>query len=151
VTFQQLYSPKGSAQSAFAKCFARFSLIENQNIKNAAKDSRLEQSQMTAEAFATKYHANANGKNAFGKCVSSHAKSGSKEDVKATVGAAKACKAERSDANFAAAHNGQSFAQFYGKGSANAFGKCVSAKSKEGEQKGPLALRPPSCARAWRR
>ena len=136
-TFQQLYSPKGSAQSAFAKCVARFSLIENQNVNNAAKDCRTEQSTMTAEAFATKYHANANGKNAFGKCVSSKAKAESKDDVQATIGAAKACKAERNDAGFAAAHGGQSFAQFYGKGSANAFGKCVSGKSKEAEQQGP--------------
>jgi len=136
-TFQQLHSPKGSAQSAFAKCVARFSLIENQNVKNAAKDCRTEQSTMTAEAFATKYHANANGKNAFGKCVSTNAKAASKDDVQTTIGSAKACKAERKDANFAAAHNGQTFAQFYGKGSANAFGKCVSAKAKEAAQQGP--------------
>ena len=63
---------------------------------------------------------------------STKAKAESKADVQATVGAAQACKAERKDPNFAAAHNGQSFAQFYGKGSANAFGQCVKTKSKQG-------------------
>jgi hypothetical protein len=133
-TFKQTYSPHGSARSAMAKCVARFTLIENQNVNNAAKACRTEQSQMTADDFAKKYNANANGRNAFGKCVSSKAKQASTADVKATIGAAKACKAERNDANFASAHGGQSFAQFYGHGKANAFGKCVSAKSKAAEQ-----------------
>jgi hypothetical protein len=127
-TFQQTYGPHGNAHSAMAKCIARFSLIENTNVKNAAKDCRAEQSQMSAADFAKKYNANANGHNAFGKCVSTKAKAQSKADVKATVGAAKACKAERKDPNFASAHGGQSFAQFYGKGGANAFGQCVKTK-----------------------
>ena len=131
-TFQQTYGPNGNARSAMAKCIARFSLIENANVKNAAKDCRTEQSQMSAADFAKKYNANANGHNAFGKCVSTKAKAESKADVQATVGAAKACKAERKDPNFASAHGGQSFAQFYDKGSANAFGQCVKAKSKQG-------------------
>jgi hypothetical protein len=42
------------------------------------------------------------------------------------------CKAERADANFAAAHGGKTFKEFYGakKGKGNAFGKCVLAKAK---------------------
>jgi hypothetical protein len=131
-TFQQTYAPKGSARAAMAKCIARFSLIENQNVKNAAKDCRTEQSQMSAADFAKKYNANANGHNAFGKCVSTKAKTQSKADVQATVNAAKACKAERRDPNFASAHGGQTFVQFYGKGSANAFGQCVKTKAKTG-------------------
>ena len=47
--------------------------------------------------------------------------------------AAKQCKAEREDANFAANHGGKTFEQFYGtnKNLKNAFGKCVSGKAKE--------------------
>jgi hypothetical protein len=123
--FQQTYAPNGSARAAMAKCVARFSLIENQNVKNAAKDCRTEQSQMSAADFAKKYGTNGNGHNAFGKCVSSKAKAQSKADVQATVNAAKACKAERNDPNFASSHGGKTFSQFYGKG---AFGKCVKAK-----------------------
>jgi hypothetical protein len=53
--------------------------------------------------------------------------------------AAKECKAERADANFAGSHGGKTFEQFYGtngdngkgagKGNGNAFGKCVSSKA----------------------
>jgi hypothetical protein len=52
--------------------------------------------------------------------------------------AAKACKSQRSDQNFAASHNGKTFAQFYGTNGgsahgagANAFGKCVSTIAKQ--------------------
>ena len=124
-TFKATYAPNGSARAAGAKCVARFSLIENQNVKNAAKDCRTEQSQMSAADFAKKYGTNGNGHNAFGKCVSSKAKAQSRADVQETVNAAKACKAERRDPNFAASHGGKTFSQFYGKG---AFGACVKAK-----------------------
>jgi hypothetical protein len=47
------------------------------------------------------------------------------------------CKSQRSEPNFAASHNGQSFTQFYGTNGgngrgagANAFGKCVSTTAK---------------------
>jgi hypothetical protein len=57
-----------------------------------------------------------------------------------TVNAAKACLAEKDDANFAGSHGGKTFDQFYatnganGKGKSdsgngNAFGKCVSGKA----------------------
>jgi len=46
--------------------------------------------------------------------------------------AASSCRSERADANFAATHGGNTFAQTYGVGPthANAFGKCVSAKER---------------------
>jgi len=53
----------------------------------------------------------------------------------AKVNAAKACTAEKADANFAASHENKSFDQFYGstvangKGKGNAFGNCVSQKA----------------------
>lgn len=52
-----------------------------------------------------------------------------------TTNAAKACKAELADANFAAGHDGKTFEQFYGsgadKGNGNgrAYGSCVSQKA----------------------
>lgn len=57
------------------------------------------------------------------------------------VNAAKACLADKDDANFAASHGGKTFDQFYGSngangkgksdsdGNGNAFGKCVSGKA----------------------
>jgi hypothetical protein len=79
-------------------------------------------------SFATTYGTNASKANAFGKCVSSHAKAAKN----AVTNAAASCKAQQADANFASAHNNLTFAQFYGspkngKGSPqNAMGKCVS-------------------------
>ena len=75
-------------------------------------------------SFATTYGTNAAKSNAFGKCVSSHAKAAQN----AVTNASKSCKAQAADANFASAHNGQTFAQMYGSGKngKNAMGKCVS-------------------------
>lgn len=79
-------------------------------------------------SFATTYGTNASKSNAFGKCVSSHAKAAKD----AVTNAAKSCKAQQADANFAAAHGGKTFDQFYGsakngKGTPqDAMGKCVS-------------------------
>ena len=75
-------------------------------------------------SFATTYGTNASKANAFGKCVSSHAKAAKG----AVTNASKSCKAELADANFATGHEGKSFAQYYGsnKNGKNAMGKCVS-------------------------
>jgi hypothetical protein len=67
----------------------------------------------------------------LGACIS--AKSGLA--AQNTANAAKTCKAEQADPNFADSHGGKSFADFYGssangKGNGNAFGKCVSSKAK---------------------
>ena len=78
-------------------------------------------------SFAT-YGTNASKSNAFGKCVSLHAKAAKD----AVTNAAKSCKAQQADPNFATAHGGKTFDQFYGsakngKGTPqNAMGKCVS-------------------------
>jgi hypothetical protein len=75
-------------------------------------------------AFKLLYGSN----NAYGKCVSKAATAASN----ASANASKQCAAERADANFAASHDGKTFAQFYGSGAngRNAFGKCVSGKAK---------------------
>ena len=95
---------------------------------NAAKECRAERgsTDATREAFRAKYGTNKNGKNAFGKCVSSRSKEEKAERKAAGKNAAKECKAER-DADATA------FSEKYGtnKNGKNAFGKCVSSKAKE--------------------
>jgi hypothetical protein len=85
------------------------------------------------EAFKNKYGTNKNKANAFGKCVSSKSKADKDEKAdddknETSNGAAKACKAERGTT----AQSIEAFKNKYGtnKNKANAFGKCVSAKSK---------------------
>jgi hypothetical protein len=73
------------------------------------------------------YGTNASKSNAFGKCVSSHAKAAKS----AVQNAAKSCKTQQADVGFALAHGGKTFDQFYGGGNGkgspqNAMGKCVS-------------------------
>jgi hypothetical protein len=90
----------------------------------ANKICKTAQAAMGAKLFSQTY-----GANAFGKCVAKNA-SAAKADV---TNAAKTCKAQQADVNFAASHDGKTFDQFYGgnaskgKGAdANAYGKCVS-------------------------
>ena len=62
----------------------------------------------------------------MGKCVSKWTQAEHQNRHEAAA----ACKAEQADANFAAAHGGKTFAQFYGTGKnrANAMNKCISSK-----------------------
>jgi hypothetical protein len=97
--------------------------------KNAAKACKAERESMGVEAFQKKYGTNKNLKNAFGKCVSSKSKDEKDEDDdkdEKSSGAGKACKAER------ASMGAEAFAKKYGTNHnlKNAFGKCVSGKSK---------------------
>ncbi|MSO41752.1 MAG: hypothetical protein EXQ70_07685 [Solirubrobacterales bacterium] len=103
--------------------------------KSAGQDCRAERDEIGVDAFRAKYGSNENGKNAYGKCVSSKAKAELSADREATVNAAKDCKAERDDAAFPDSHGGKSFAEFYSsnKNGKNAYGKCVSSKAKEAE------------------
>ena len=100
---------------------------------NAAKACKAERASLGVEAFNKKYGTNHNLKNAFGKCVSGKSK-GKKDDKdekdedenEDSGAAAKACKAERASIGVDA------FAKKYGTNHnlKNAFGKCVSGKSK---------------------
>ena len=101
---------------------------------NASRTCTALKATMGATAFAQAYPT-------FGACVSAV----TPLDKSNTTSAQSLCTAEQNDANFAASHNGKTFAQFYGtngsqasdKGKAgdngnangNAFGKCVSAKA----------------------
>ena len=122
--FRALYAPTGSPKAAMDACLKKVSAQVTSDEKNAAKACKAERAK-DPDAFADKYGTNANKKNAFGKCVSQHAKKDTEEEQGETVSAAKACKKEK-------AENAQAFADKYGSAS-NAFGKCVSAKSKESD------------------
>jgi hypothetical protein len=108
--------------------------------KNAAMACKVERADAnfatghSGKSFAEWYGKNENDKNAFGKCVSSKAKDTAEEQQQATINAAKKCKAERADTNFASGHGGKSFAEWYGTNTnkKNAFGKCVSKLAKQG-------------------
>jgi hypothetical protein len=83
-----------------------------------------------AANFKALYSPGGSGANAMGKCVSKKAHAAAAN----LTNAAKACKAEQAmpEADFRAAHDGKSFAEFYGKNKndQNAYGKCVSSKAQ---------------------
>ena len=98
---------------------------------NPAKACKKERTDLGVEAFNKKYGTNSNLKNAFGKCVSGKAKTKAGEDgPHGASNAAKQCKKERTDMGF------EVFKTKYGTNpnKANAFGKCVSSKSKASEE-----------------
>ena len=97
-------------------------------IRNASQECRAERD-ADEDAFNEKYGSNKNGKNAFGKCVSSSVKDEISDDVEEFENAAKECKAER-------AEDRDAFKETYGsnKNGKNAFGKCVSSKSADADE-----------------
>ncbi len=75
----------------------------------------------------------------FGACVSRYAP----VEQQVTVSATATCTAQQADPNFAATHDGKTFAQFYGTGKngRDAFARCVSTVAKanrQAEQQGRL-------------
>jgi hypothetical protein len=92
--------------------------------QNPSEFCQAERTRLGEALFKTTY---GGGANAFGKCVSQRARAREEN----TENAAKQCKAERSDPNFAASHDGKTFEQAYADGekAKNAFGKCVTSKS----------------------
>ena len=110
-----------------------------QSHKSAVKACKAERASMGAAAFQKKSGTSAKLHNAFGKCVSAASKDENDEkdekddddkDEK-SGGAAKACKSER------ASMGAETFAKKYGTNHnlKNAFGKCVSGKSKDKGEK----------------
>jgi hypothetical protein len=121
----------GGGKNAFGKCVSQNAKKDQRQEQrahtNAAKECRAERDQ-DADAFKEKYGSGPNKKNAFGRCVSQHAKANKAEEDKTDtndVKAAKSCKAEK-------AEDKDAFAQKYGtnENKRNAFGKCVSQQSK---------------------
>jgi hypothetical protein len=104
------------------------------DFKNAAKYCKALRAAAGAQNFRAMF---GGGDNAYGKCVSKFARDEAAERRAARKNAARQCKEERAmpEADFRAAHNGQSFAEFYGTGNgSNAYGKCVSRHAKENKQ-----------------
>ena len=102
---------------------------------NAAQECRAERTEDPA-AFQENWGTNGNKKNAFGKCVSTKAREDKAEEdaqdeqeVEEFKNAAKECAAERRDMGR------EAFADEHGtnRNKRNAFGKCVSEKTAEGE------------------
>jgi hypothetical protein len=98
--------------------------------QTAAQVCKAELAKLGAQTFAQTY---AN----FGACVSKNTAQATQD----AANAAKTCKAEQADAGFASAHDGKSFAQYYGanggngKGAgSNAFGKCVAQHAQQAAQ-----------------
>jgi len=92
---------------------------------NASRTCTALKATMGATAFAQAYPT-------FGACVSAV----TPLDKSNTTSAQSLCTAEQNDANFAASHNGKTFAQFYGTGKSgkDAFGRCVSQKAQASSQ-----------------
>ena len=150
--FKSIYGKNGVAHCV--KSEARENVREavqaqEQAQQNAAQQCKAEKNDPNFAAshdnktFAQFYGTNANGKNAYGKCVSQHARQNEQEltaqntqEDQNQVNAAKQCKAEKNDQGFSASHDGKTFAEFYGTNAnhKNAFGKCVSSKAKQMNQ-----------------
>lgn len=131
--FKQLYGTNESRSNAHGKCVSKFAKDEQQERKaaksNAAKDCKAEQEADPA-AFKTTYGTGKSGNNAYGRCVSQKAKANKEaadeadaENDKTTINSAKQCRAEQKA-------DKDAFAAKYGT-KRNAFGKCVSQKSRE--------------------
>lgn len=128
--FRLLYAPTGKPKAALDACVSQQAQLVSTETKNAAKACKAERgtTQASRTAFVEKYGDNANGRNAFGKCVSQQAAAEVAEQQQLVVNAAKACKTERGTT----ADSRAAFANEYGTGpnKRNAFGKCVSEKVK---------------------
>lgn len=129
-SFADLYGTNAHKSNAMGKCVSKTRRSAAAAVANAAKTCTAEQADVgfasshDGKDFATFYGTSSKGKgkgNAYGSCVSQHAKGTIATETAATVKAAKWCKAARSDA--------KQFAADYGT-RRNAFGKCVSKASK---------------------
>ena len=134
----------GTKKNAYGKCVSSTAKkTANEDAKqekaaktNAAKECKAERDDAgfaaahDGKTFEQFYGTNKNGKNAYGKCVSTKAKQKKaaadkqdKAEQKARVNAAKTCKAAKKD-------DPDGFAEQYGT-KRNAFGKCVSQTAKQ--------------------
>lgn len=134
----------GGKKNAHGKCVSRTAKQNANEDAEQAKEARqnaakqcAEERSAGAEAFRERYGTNANGKNAFGKCVSQKARQNKRAadaqdraEAKAKLNAAKQCKAARKA-------DSEAFAAKYGM-KRNAFGKCVSQTARgQGETPQP--------------
>ena len=134
--FRSMFGTNKNGKNAFGKCVSKNAKKDaRQDVtahKNAAKDCKAERAQDPA-AFQDKYGTGKNKKNAYGKCVSQHAKQDKAEmdqqETENATNAAQTCRAEKKQ-------DADAFRQKYGtnKNKKNAFGKCVSQHVKQEQQ-----------------
>jgi hypothetical protein len=103
----------------------------------ASKDCAALRAKIGSTAFGQAF---GGGANAFGACVSKL----TRFEQAGLSSANTLCRAEQADANFAAAHGGKTFAEFYGTGAKhkNAFGNCVSRKARSSSASGQSGMNP---------
>jgi hypothetical protein len=124
--FKQTY---GGGANAFGRCVSKLASTVSADTANAAKQCAAERADASFAAshdnktFAQYYGTGLHGNNAFGKCVSTKAKTLEQEQQQSTINAAKTCRTERTSLGATA------FTAKYG-GRSNAFGKCVSKTAK---------------------
>jgi hypothetical protein len=122
--FNKTYGTSASDQNAFGKCVAATAKSQVSNEVSASSSCKAQQSDPNFAAnhggktFAQYYGTNADGSNAFGRCVSKTANAASHSQSHALVTAARSCQTEQK-ADPAA------FKTKYG-----TFGKCVATKAK---------------------
>jgi hypothetical protein len=137
----------GGKKNAYGKCVSkaarRDAKQEDTAKTNASKQCKAEEAADPA-AFKAKYGTGKKGSNAHGKCVSQKAKenkAAADKQESEDASSAKACRAEQKQNpdEFKAAHGGKTFAEHYGTNAndKNAFGKCVSSKSKAKTEEQP--------------
>ena len=84
-TFVEKYGTNANKRNAFGKCVSQKARAmeaeadeqdqeEAADFKNAAKECAAERKTLGVDAFGEEYGTNANKRNAFGKCVSQHAR-----------------------------------------------------------------------------
>ena len=98
---------------AAAAVMATAAFAADGQAKSPAQFCKNELATLGAANFKSMYAPGGSGANAMGKCVSKHARAAAAN----RTNAAKTCKAEMAmpEAEFRAAHGGQSFAEFYGR------------------------------------
>jgi hypothetical protein len=129
--FKNTYGDPPKGQHAMRNCQRQNGKVGKNVVNNAAQQCRAEQSDPNfatdhgGMTFDQVYGANQNGKNAFGKCVSSKVKAAQAQLQENTQNAAQQCRAERGQ-------DPDAFKEKYGtnKNKKNAFGKCVSQIAK---------------------
>jgi hypothetical protein len=129
-TFKATYGVNAGRSDAFGKCVSRWAKIEQQDTQKATRLCAAEQNDANFAAnhgtktFGQFYGTGKQGKNAFGRCVSSKVRTLTAQQALATVNAAHACATER-------AAGPPAFKVKYGTNAnkSNAFGRCVSVKA----------------------
>ena len=142
-TFEQTYGTNKNGRNAFGRCVSHRThqdeSAQSSSTTSAEKTCRAERndssfsSSHNGQTFDQFYGKNGNGKNAFGKCVSQHARSSSEQtessETQSEDNAAQQCRSEESS-------DPSAFKDKYGTNAnkSNAFGKCVSQHARQQEQ-----------------